>query len=156
MLETTVRGARLGPTQTHEELTHMCMTRRKLRLTSVTAIATVAVVGLGGGASAYAKKAPVRKSKAPAVAGTWSGQYSGAFSGTFTLNWTKNGKNLRGTIKLSNPSGSYTCTGKIEGSKLTFGAVGAGARYTGSISGASMSGSYTTGRGGGSWSATKG
>jgi hypothetical protein len=98
----------------------------------------------------------VRKSKAPAVAGTWSGQYSGAFSGTFTLNWTKNGKNLRGTIKLSNPSGSYTCTGKIEGSKLTFGAVGAGARYTGSISGASMSGSYTTGRGGGSWSATKG
>ena len=131
-------------------------TRRKLRLTSVTVIASVAVVSLGGGVSAAAKKAPVKKSKAPAVAGKWSGQYSGAFSGTFTLNWTRQGKKLDGTIKLSSPSGSYTCTGRIEGSKLTFGAVGAGARYTGSISGASMSGSYTTGRGGGSWSATKG
>ena len=134
----------------------MHTTRRNLRLTSVTMIVTVVVVGLGGGASAAANKATLKKSKAPAVAGAWSGKYSGAFSGTFILNWTRKSNELRGTIKLSSPSGSYSCTGRIEGSKLTFGAVGAGARYTGSISGTSMSGRYTTGRGGGSWTATKG
>jgi hypothetical protein len=132
----------------------MRMKGRKLPV--LVSAAAVAVACLDGGASAYAKKPPVKRSKVPAVAGKWSGQYSGAFTGTFTLNWARKGKKLDGTIKLSNPGGNYTCTGKIEGTKLTFGAVGAGARYTGSISGDSMSGTYTTARGGGSWSATKG
>lgn len=91
----------------------------------------------------------------PALAGTWSGQYSGAFSGTFTLHWKQTGSSLTGSIVLSRPSGRYSVTGKVRGTAIAFGAVGAGATYTGSLSGRSMSGHYKTGQGGGAWSATK-
>jgi len=89
------------------------------------------------------------------LAGTWSGQYSGAFSGTFTLHWKQSGSSLHGSIALSNPSGTYPISGSVHGSAIKFGAVGAGATYTGSVSGKSMSGRYKTPQGGGAWSAHK-
>jgi hypothetical protein len=91
----------------------------------------------------------------PKLAGTWSGQYSGAFSGTFTLHWTKSGSKLSGTITLSNPGGSYSISGSVRGTAIQFGAVGAGATYTGVVSGKSMSGSYKSPQGRGKWSARK-
>jgi hypothetical protein len=122
------------------------------------------------GVTAFANAAPATRQKhAPthrvttSLAGTWSGKYSGAFSGTFTLHWTQSGSELTGTITLSgtggkygNSSGKYGVSGSVHGSAITFGAVGAGATYTGSVSGTtSMSGNYTTPVGGGSWSAEK-
>jgi hypothetical protein len=89
------------------------------------------------------------------LAGTWSGTYSGAFSGTFTLHWRQSGSKLTGSIKLSRPHGTYPINGHVRGTAITFGAVGAGATYTGSVHGKSMSGHYKTGQGGGSWSAHK-
>ncbi len=89
------------------------------------------------------------------IAGTWSGQYSGAFSGKFTLQWTQSRSRLHGSITLSNPHGKYPITGTVHCKAIQFGAVGAGATYTGSVSGNSMSGSYKTGQGGGKWSAHK-
>jgi hypothetical protein len=62
---------------------------------------------------------------------------------------------LTGSIKLSNPPGTYPITGSVQGSTIKFGAVGAGATYTGSVSGRSMSGRYKSGPRGGSWSAKK-
>jgi hypothetical protein len=89
------------------------------------------------------------------LGGTWSGRYSGAFSGTFTLRWRKVGSKLRGSIVLSAPSGRYSVSGTVHGTAITFGAVGAGATYTGSVSRTSMSGRYRTPQGGGAWSAPK-
>jgi hypothetical protein len=91
----------------------------------------------------------------PLLAGTWSGTYSGAYSGTFTIHWRKSGSRLSGTIILSNPSGKYAISGSVHGKVIAFGAVGAGATYTGSVSGKSMSGNYKSPGGGGSWSARK-
>jgi hypothetical protein len=88
--------------------------------------------------------------------GWWSGKYSGAYSGTFSLRWTLTGSRLHGSITLSNPKGSYPINGKVgRGGAIQFGVVGAGATYTGSVSGSSMSGSYKSPQGGGSWSAHK-
>jgi hypothetical protein len=89
------------------------------------------------------------------LAGTWSGKYSGAYSGTFRLHCTQSGSKLRGSIALSHPKGTYPISGSVHGSAITFGAVGAGATYTGSASGQSMSGSYKTAKGVGKWSAHK-
>jgi opacity protein-like surface antigen len=89
----------------------------------------------------------------PKLAGTWSGTYSGAYSGTFTVHWKQAGSRLTGSIKLSSPSGTYRITGSVRGSTIKFGAVGAGATYTGSVSGRSMSGRYKSGPRGGAWSA---
>jgi hypothetical protein len=89
------------------------------------------------------------------LAGTWSGRYGGAYSGTFKLHWTQSGSRLSGSIALSNPRGKYTISGSVHGKAIAFGAVGAGATYTGSVSGKSMSGSYRSGRGRGTWSAHK-
>ena len=87
------------------------------------------------------------------LAGTWSGTYSGAYSGTFTLRWKQSGSRLTGSIKLSSPSGTYPITGSVHGRTIEFGAVGAGATYTGSVAGRSMSGRYKSGPRGGAWSA---
>ncbi len=91
----------------------------------------------------------------PSLAGTWSGTYGGAFSGTFTLQWRQTGSKLKGSILLSNPRGRYGINGSVHGSSITFGAVGAGATYSGSVSGKSMSGHYRSPKGGGHWSARK-
>ena len=54
-------------------------------------------------------------------------------------------------LALSRPKGTFPITGSVTGSKIRFGAVGAGATYTGSASDSSMSGSYKTAQGGGTW-----
>ena len=97
---------------------------------------------------------PKPKSK---LAGKWTGQYGGAVSGHFTIHWQQNGRRLTGTIKLSNPNGKYAIDGSVRAHhKLKFGAVSAGAKYKGTWNGStSMSGTWTSPEGGGSWSATK-
>src|SRR5437763_6034713 len=89
------------------------------------------------------------------LSGKWTGTYGGTFSGTFVLNWTQSGSKLSGTIKLST-AGTDNVNGTVDGSSIKFGTVGGDAvHYTGSVSGDSMSGSYSTAAGGGSWSAHK-
>jgi hypothetical protein len=97
--------------------------------------------------------AAVGAAKKPHLAGAWSGRYGGTFSGTFKLRWTQAGSSLKGSITLSKPHGTYSVTGRVDHATITFGAVGAGATYTGSVSGSSMSGHYRTPQGGGTWSA---
>jgi hypothetical protein len=115
----------------------------------------VALPAFGAGAS-WAKQKPVsHTTHAGTLSGTWSGHYSGGYNGTFILHWTQSGSKLTGTIKLSQPSGTFSITGSVHASTISFGAVGAGATYTGSVSGKSMSGKYQALPKGGSWSATK-
>jgi hypothetical protein len=90
------------------------------------------------------------------LSGTWSGQYSGASQGTFTLTWQQSGSNLNGNIKLSAPPVTLPITGTVNGNDIRFGTVGSyGITYSGSVSGSSMSGTYHTDTGDGSWSANK-
>jgi hypothetical protein len=96
---------------------------------------------------------PKPKSK---LAGKWTGSYGGAVSGHFTIHWKQNGSKLAGTITLSNPSGKYGIGGSVKKGKIKFGAVSVGAKYKGTFKGTSMSGTWTSPEGGGSWSATKG
>jgi hypothetical protein len=89
------------------------------------------------------------------LSGTWSGQYGGTFNGTFKLNWQQSGSRLTGTIDLST-AGTVPIHGVVKGGSIKFGTVGSTViTYTGSVSGSSMSGSYQTPSGGGSWSAHK-
>jgi hypothetical protein len=107
-------------------------------------------------ATAAVGSAPKPKLRASSLAGTWSGSYSGTVSGTFTLKWTLSGASLNGTIHLSNPVGKYALNGIVRGDAISFGVVGAGATYKGSVSGSSMSGSWKSPPGaGGTWSAHK-
>jgi len=89
------------------------------------------------------------------LAGKWKGHYSGAVSGHFTIHWQKTGSQLHGTITLSNPQGTYGIGGSVRDGKIKFGAVSVGAKYKGKVKGTSMSGTWTSPQGGGSWSATK-
>jgi hypothetical protein len=89
------------------------------------------------------------------LAGTWSGHYSGAVSGSFTLTWTQRGSVLQGSITLSQPSGKYGIGGSVSGKSIHFGAVSVGATYKGTASTSSMSGTWKSPEGGGSWSAHK-
>jgi hypothetical protein len=89
------------------------------------------------------------------LAGKWKGHYSGAVSGHFTLNWKQTGSLLHGNITLSNPKGRYGISGSVRDGKIKFGAVSVGAKYKGKVRGKSMSGTWTSPQGGGSWSATK-
>jgi len=124
----------------------------------VLAVSTAALAILVASAGATPRPTSLSSkhhSKPVSLAGTWSGTYNGAFSGTFKLHWTKTGSHLGGSITLSNPSGSYGINGSVHGTAIKFGAVGAGATYTGKVSGKSMSGNYETPKGGGTWSAHK-
>lgn len=89
------------------------------------------------------------------LAGKWKGHYSGAFSGHFTIHWRQTGSKLHGNITLSNPKGQYGISGSVKNGKIKFGAVSVGAKYKGKVKGKSMSGTWTSPQGGGSWSATK-
>lgn len=89
------------------------------------------------------------------LAGKWKGHYDGGVSGHFTLRWKKTGSRLHGTITLSNPQGKYGINGSVNNGKIKFGAVSVGAKYKGTVRGTSMSGTWTSPQGGGSWSATK-
>jgi hypothetical protein len=118
----------------------------------LTAIAASSAIAAVSSSKPHASK---HHPKPVSLAGTWSGHYSGAFTGTFTLHWTKSGSHLNGSITLSYPSGTYGINGSVHGSAIKFGAVGAGATYTGKVSGKSMSGNYESPKGGGTWSAHK-
>jgi hypothetical protein len=96
------------------------------------------------------------------IAGTWTGDYSGTFTGTFTVTWSTSGSSLSGTIKISGFGNADTpISGSLQGDQITFGTVGSQEiTYKGSVSGSSMSGTWTVVQGGntagsGSWNATK-
>ena len=90
------------------------------------------------------------------LGGKWKGTYGGAVSGHFTIRWKQTGTTLHGTIKLSTPSGKYAIDGGVRGKKIKFGALTVGATYKGVLHGTKrMSGTWTSGTGGGSWSAHK-
>jgi len=103
-------------------------------------------------AAASAHHPPKPKSM---LAGKWMGSYSGAVSGHFTIHWKQTGSQLHGHITLSNPQGKYGIAGSVKKGKIKFGAVSVGAKYKGTFKGKSMSGTWTSPQGGGSWSATK-
>jgi hypothetical protein len=105
-------------------------------------------------AAASTHHAPKPKPKLT-LAGEWTGSYSGAVSGHFTIHWKLTGSLLHGTIKLSNPNGKYGIGGSVHKGKIKFGAVSVGAKYKGTVDGDSMSGTWTSPEGGGSWSASK-
>ena len=135
--------------------------RRRIRpAISVLCVAALVVVCGSGTAAAAAATTKVKpKPKKPTVHKVifWSGQYTGALTGTFTLHWTQSGSTLTGKITLSTPNGTYNIGGSVNGSTISFGAVGAGATYKGSVSkdGKSMSGTWNSPIGSGSWSAQK-
>ena len=89
------------------------------------------------------------------LAGKWTGHYGGAVSGHFTIHWKKTGSRLHGNITLSRPQGTYGISGSVKKGKIKFGAVSVGAKYKGKVRGTTMSGTWTSPQGGGSWSATK-
>jgi len=105
-------------------------------------------------ATAVATTPPTRSTST--LPGTWVGSYSGTFSGTFRFTWAQTGTKLHGTIHLSSPPGNYGISGLVgRNGAIQFGVVGAGATYKGTVSGNSMSGTYKSPQGGGSWSAHK-
>jgi hypothetical protein len=116
-------------------------------------IAAVLALACCGTALAAANSHTATRSK---LAGTWKGHYSGAVSGHFTIHWKQTGSLLHGNIKLSNPKGTYALDGSVSHGKIKFGAVTVGAKYKGKLHGSTkMSGTWTSGEGGGSWSAHK-
>jgi hypothetical protein len=121
---------------------------------AIRALSLVALLALCFSSTSIAAKSE-RTVARSSIAGSWSGTYTGVFSGTFKLHWKQTRSRLTGSITLSRPGGTYTITGTVHGSKIAFGAVGAGATYTGSWTGKSMSGHYNTPQGGGRWSAHK-
>jgi hypothetical protein len=127
------------------------MHRRRISIAA--AALSVALLALAGGVTAATSR-----SATPKLTGTWSGTYGGAVSGTFTVTWTQNASGkLTGGIKLSRPAGNYPITGSVTRSGIKFGAVGVGATYTGTVNaaGLKMSGSWASGKAGGTWSAHK-
>jgi hypothetical protein len=107
---------------------------------------------------ATASIASAATSSSAGLGGTWSGTYSGSHRGTFTIRWRQVHGSLRGSIALSSPHGTYSINGTVNRNHISFGAVGVGATYSGSVSpsGTSMSGHWKSGDGGsGSWSAHK-
>ena len=107
------------------------------------------------GTALAAASASTSHAAATGLAGKWKGHYGGAVSGHFTIHWKKTGSRLHGSITLSNPQGKYDISGSVNNGKIKFGAVSVGAKYKGKVRGTSMSGTWTSPQGGGSWSATK-
>jgi hypothetical protein len=113
--------------------------------------------------TAAAQPKAVAATSAPATAagaltGTWNGQYGGSYQGTFVLHWRQQGSKLSGRIHISAPSTSLPIHGRVAGGSIRFGTVGSyEITYTGTVTGSSMSGTYTVGGSqGGNWNASKG
>jgi hypothetical protein len=94
--------------------------------------------------------------------GTWTSTSSPGASGTFHIEFTQSGDQLNGSITITNSPciATGTITGALDGNSITFGAVKGSQNiaYTGTISGTSMSGTYTAPQcdnGVGDWEATK-
>jgi hypothetical protein len=128
--------------------------RITLRLPALWIAASLALACCGT-ALAAASASSTHAATTSGLAGKWKGHYSGAVSGHFTIRWTKTGSRLHGSITLSNPNGKYDISGSVNNGKIKFGAVSVGAKYKGTVRGTSMSGTWTSPQGGGSWSATK-
>jgi hypothetical protein len=128
--------------------------RITLRLSAlwIGALLALACCGTALAAASASNSHAATRSK---LAGTWKGHYGGAVSGHFTIHWKKTGSQLHGHITLSNPQGTYGISGSVRDGKIKFGAVSVGAKYKGKVRGTSMSGTWTSPQGGGSWSATK-
>jgi hypothetical protein len=123
-----------------------------IRLTAAILTGVIAV-GILIGQPAFGAE---RRAASGPLTGTWSGKYGGTYHGTFVLHWTQSGSKLSGTIKLSTQGSKLNLSGTVKASAIRFGTVGSAAiTYSGSVSGKSMSGSYHTPGGGGSWSAHK-
>jgi hypothetical protein len=118
-------------------------------------IAASLALGCCGTALAAASASNSHATTKSSLAGKWKGHYGGAVSGHFTLRWKQTGSRLHGTITLSSPKGKYAISGSVHQGKIKFGAVSVGAKYKGKVRGTSMSGTWTSPQGGGSWSATK-
>ena len=125
---------------------------RRLPALWIAAFVALACCGTALAAASASSSHVATQSK---LAGKWKGHYSGAVSGHFTLHWKQTGSLLHGNITLSNPSGKYGISGSVNQGKIKFGAVSVGAKYKGKVRGTSMSGTWTSPQGGGSWSATK-
>jgi hypothetical protein len=122
---------------------------------AITICCANSIATAAGSTTASASASKVRAAGGP-LSGTWSGKYGGAYHGTFILRWIQSGSRLSGTIKLSSSSSKTSIKGTVHRSTIRFGTVGSAAiTYSGSVSGKSMSGSYNTPGGGGSWSARK-
>jgi len=122
----------------------------------ITALWIAALIALAcSGAALAGGVSTSRVATASGLAGKWTGSYSGAVSGHFTIHWRKTGSTLHGSITLSRPQGKYNISGSVRSGKIRFGAVSVGAKYKGHVRGTSMSGTWTSPQGGGSWSATK-
>ena len=125
---------------------------RYLRNTTRTVAACLALACCGAALAAASSHAATTAT----LGGKWKGNYSGAVSGHFTIHWKQTGGLLHGTIKLSSPSGKYAIDGGVRGKKIKFGALTVGATYKGVLHGTRrMSGTWTSGTGGGSWRAHK-
>jgi hypothetical protein len=125
---------------------------RRLPALWIAAFLALACCGTALAATSASSSLVANRSK---LAGKWTGQYGGAVSGHFAIHWKKTGSTLHGHITLSNPQGKYNISGSVHKGKIKFGAVSVGAKYKGKVSGTSMSGTWTSPQGGGSWSATK-
>ena len=89
----------------------------------------------------------------PDLSGTWTGLCTGPFDGFCSLTWTQTANALDGTFML--PRQSVHISGNVTGSTISFRAVGI-VTFTGTLSGATISGSYTDIANGktGTWSVT--
>jgi hypothetical protein len=130
---------------------HLLRQRNSLRRFALLAVALLAVWATVGSVAAAKQKKPMHKG----LSGTWSGRYGGKYSGTFTLKWSQSGSKLSGSIALSSEGGKIGVRGTLKGTAISFGTVGGGhvITYNGSVSGGSMSGTWHSPAGGGSWSA---
>jgi len=98
------------------------------------------------------------------LSGTWSGTWKDTTDpaeGTVKLTWQQSGSVLDGTITIAGTpclSGGHI-SGALSGSTIRFGVVKGAVEvaYTGSVSGTTMSGTYTTscGNAEGNWEARK-
>jgi hypothetical protein len=136
--------------------------------TGVSGPSATAVVVATAAATASPSTAPsAPASIAGAWRGTWSSQKYPGLTGHFALTFVQQGSALSGTISITGSSciSGATLTGQLTGTQITFGVV-QGAEtvaYSGTWSGASMSGTWTIthGSGGacttdnGDWSATR-
>jgi hypothetical protein len=110
--------------------------------------------------------APASGQPASGIAGDWDGTYrSTKFDGshgTFTVTFTVDGSKVAGDVDIdSGCVGHGTIDGTVSGDAITFGVVKGAENiaFDGQLSGDSLNGSYTTGKGcsndEGTWSATR-
>lgn len=99
------------------------------------------------------------------ITGTWPGSWANttpdSSKGSFTIEWMQSGSSLQGTISIQGTPclDGGSIGGEVHGDTIEFGAVKGQVlvKYTGTIKGDSMSGTYETdcGNAEGTWEASK-